>query len=160
MLRVEGHTTHPVFVPFESLNQLGCAGRASHIVEVDASSRLSTASGQHKRLCDVGLAGLVVAGGVHLVLVLVVVARTLSAHAPCRTYLVLRSLIEGRLDRVMPVGMPLHGVHQVNLGHSRALGVQREASSVHPQHLQHMSCLLYTSPSPRDRTRSRMPSSA
>eukprot|EP00656_Telonema_subtile_P004103 TRINITY_DN11865_c0_g1_i1.p1 TRINITY_DN11865_c0_g1~~TRINITY_DN11865_c0_g1_i1.p1 ORF type:complete len:108 (-),score=10.51 TRINITY_DN11865_c0_g1_i1:27-350(-) len=27
-------------------------------------------------------------------------------------------------------------------------------------HLQHMSCLLYTSPSPRDRTRSRMPSSA
>ena len=26
--------------------------------------------------------------------------------------------------------------------------------------LQHLSCLLYTSPSPRDRTRSRMPSSA
>ena len=26
--------------------------------------------------------------------------------------------------------------------------------------LQHMTCLLYTSPSPRDRTRSRMPSSA
>ena len=26
--------------------------------------------------------------------------------------------------------------------------------------LEHISCLLYTSPSPRDRTRSRMPSSA
>ena len=27
-------------------------------------------------------------------------------------------------------------------------------------HVRHMTCLLYTSPSPRDRTRSRMPSSA
>ena len=29
-----------------------------------------------------------------------------------------------------------------------------------PRCKQYMSCLLYTSPSPRDRTRSRMPSSA
>ena len=28
------------------------------------------------------------------------------------------------------------------------------------EHLEYMDCLLYTSPSPRDRTRSRMPSSA
>ena len=28
------------------------------------------------------------------------------------------------------------------------------------EHPQHIDCLLYTSPSPRDRTRSRMPSSA
>ena len=32
-------------------------------------------------------------------------------------------------------------------------------TSSHPKHTQH-TCLLYTSPSPRDRTRSRMPSSA
>ena len=29
-----------------------------------------------------------------------------------------------------------------------------------PQWIENMTCLLYTSPSPRDRTRSRMPSSA
>ena len=38
--------------------------------------------------------------------------------------------------------------------------VAGEASSTAPAGLQVLPCLLYTSPSPRDRTRSRMPSSA
>ena len=38
-----------------------------------------------------------------------------------------------------------------------ALGVPLEAGG---RHLRFGTCLLYTSPSPRDRTRSRMPSSA
>ena len=33
-------------------------------------------------------------------------------------------------------------------------------SSINKKFLKEMDCLLYTSPSPRDRTRSRMPSSA
>ena len=35
-----------------------------------------------------------------------------------------------------------------------------ENSNTIREHLQYYVCLLYTSPSPRDRTRSRMPSSA
>ena len=35
-----------------------------------------------------------------------------------------------------------------------------EAEAAHGTVTRHYSCLLYTSPSPRDRTRSRMPSSA
>ena len=62
-------------------------------------------------------------------------------------------------------------------GHSNALtsyattsvdespGKQSKASSIvqaywHKHRVKHRGCLLYTSPSPRDRTRSRMPSSA
>ena len=40
-----------------------------------------------------------------------------------------------------------------------AINLIRNAN-VHDDHLRYMVCLLYTSPSPRDRTRSRMPSSA
>ena len=41
------------------------------------------------------------------------------------------------------------------------VSVGAAAQTISPQMLQQLkSCLLYTSPSPRDRTRSRMPSSA
>ena len=44
----------------------------------------------------------------------------------------------------------------------RSLGLQRDLNSYKAEPLQAVipGCLLYTSPSPRDRTRSRMPSSA
>ena len=42
-----------------------------------------------------------------------------------------------------------------------AVGTTGEASTLSmEEHTQVINCLLYTSPSPRDRTRSRMPSSA
>ena len=38
--------------------------------------------------------------------------------------------------------------------------LNQKQKSIHPKFFYDKSCLLYTSPSPRDRTRSRMPSSA
>ena len=63
---------------------------------------------------------------------------------------------------VVPPGFGI--VHQVNLEYL-ARGVHKDAAGVYyPDSLvgtdSHTTCLLYTSPSPRDRTRSRMPSSA
>ena len=40
------------------------------------------------------------------------------------------------------------------------LEVVKKKNADQPEFLQAVTCLLYTSPSPRDRTRSRMPSSA
>ena len=46
-------------------------------------------------------------------------------------------------------------------GEKRVLKTWSRDSTIFPQFVGHtMACLLYTSPSPRDRTRSRMPSSA
>ena len=48
-------------------------------------------------------------------------------------------------------------------GEDKVIGIERihlEQDAGKSLHDQHPSCLLYTSPSPRDRTRSRMPSSA
>ena len=47
-------------------------------------------------------------------------------------------------------------VRKVTLGEHGALSSMREGALL----VDHTTCLLYTSPSPRDRTRSRMPSSA
>ena len=44
--------------------------------------------------------------------------------------------------------------------HPATLDLMRFAPSESPRSVQLYTCLLYTSPSPRDRTRSRMPSSA
>jgi len=53
-------------------------------------------------------------------------------------------------DAVLPIPTADHSVLQIDVGY-RAAAPHAEQSQV---------CLLYTSPSPRDRTRSRMPSSA
>ena len=48
-------------------------------------------------------------------------------------------------------------------GFQLGLGLGTLQTDMTPEHLgleSHLGCLLYTSPSPRDRTRSRMPSSA
>ena len=44
--------------------------------------------------------------------------------------------------------------------HAEGLGIPHIISWIHPSYSFADTCLLYTSPSPRDRTRSRMPSSA
>ena len=41
-----------------------------------------------------------------------------------------------------------------------ANGTKATTPAIFPTHTEAFACLLYTSPSPRDRTRSRMPSSA
>ena len=60
-------------------------------------------------------------------------------------------LFERKLDNAKPCGgaIPLCMVDEFDL-----------PESIIDRKVRHMSCLLYTSPSPRDRTRSRMPSSA
>ena len=45
-----------------------------------------------------------------------------------------------------------------HLGDKEAMDRIRQIRQIDERH--HLTCLLYTSPSPRDRTRSRMPSSA
>ena len=58
-------------------------------------------------------------------------------------------------DELLKAGRADHEIDaEVALRACRALGVERAAGA------QRNLCLLYTSPSPRDRTRSRMPSSA
>ena len=55
----------------------------------------------------------------------------------------------------MMAGMPVHNASQA-LGEIQGAGATRQSLKA----LKPGACLLYTSPSPRDRTRSRMPSSA
>ena len=57
-------------------------------------------------------------------------------------------------DTVLAMGSPA-GVSQ-----SVTVGVVANMEMITPGNTGSMNCLLYTSPSPRDRTRSRMPSSA
>ena len=52
------------------------------------------------------------------------------------------------------------GACSVFLGTMRDINSGDAIKSMELQHYPDMTCLLYTSPSPRDRTRSRMPSSA
>ena len=51
-------------------------------------------------------------------------------------------------------------VHLDVPGRIPPLGVRAALNTLLPPDVRVLSCLLYTSPSPRDRTRSRMPSSA
>ena len=54
-----------------------------------------------------------------------------------------------------------HGLNEGVCNHfSMTVPGREELFLVNPQGLHWSDCLLYTSPSPRDRTRSRMPSSA
>ena len=55
--------------------------------------------------------------------------------------------------------LPQHDVVQYD-GMAKDINDMRESTGEDPQWTGRMFCLLYTSPSPRDRTRSRMPSSA
>ena len=57
------------------------------------------------------------------------------------------------LDAVRKMGIPVH------LGHSPA-NIEGADLIVHTAAIMADNCLLYTSPSPRDRQKSRMPSSA
>ena len=69
--------------------------------------------------------------------------------------------------QVSPIGLGLAALGRpgyINLGHAQDLSAGRDVAAM--EHHAHAvldaawACLLYTSPSPRDRTRSRMPSSA
>ena len=55
---------------------------------------------------------------------------------------------------------PLEALQAVTVNSAVSLGIENEKGSVAPGMTADIACLLYTSPSPRDRTRSRMPSSA
>ena len=69
-------------------------------------------------------------------------------------------------DLLDPVSRALARVRQAAVGRTLtmpdfiALGVLRQLQGMPTLREQVQTCLLYTSPSPRDRTRSRMPSSA
>ena len=67
-----------------------------------------------------------------------------------------------QLTVIMSTGRRLTGVGEtVHEGFIAQLEPQEAVSSVERSRIgQGRACLLYTSPSPRDRTRSRMPSSA
>ena len=58
------------------------------------------------------------------------------------------------------VNIALQGTGTINADASNALGVTGAASAILCDFDQARACLLYTSPSPRDNTTSRMPSSA
>ena len=59
-------------------------------------------------------------------------------------------------DKAKPYPVPF-GAVQVD---GMALEFNIEPASTRQEFIHNITCLLYTSPSPRDRTRSRMPSSA
>ena len=63
------------------------------------------------------------------------------------------SVFDEREDRVIPIFMAPDDAE-------RYLLMMEEDVGYPPMQVVEMDCLLYTSPSPRDRTRSRMPSSA
>jgi len=72
--------------------------------------------------------------------------------------------LDGRdLNELRPIKMEVgivpnaDGSAYLEWGNNKIYAAVYGPREVHPHHL---SCLLYTSPSPRDRTRSRMPSSA
>ena len=67
----------------------------------------------------------------------------------------------GRIDTHGSVGVSVYAsasgdVTSVSFDNLSTVAVESDPSEIRPSY----SCLLYTSPSPRDRTRSRMPSSA
>ena len=76
-----------------------------------------------------------------------------------RGYDPIRVLSEDQVEAIHQTALTLlatQGMRVLNgtaLDHFRRAGARIEGQMVYP-------CLLYTSPSPRDRTRSRMPSSA
>ena len=57
-------------------------------------------------------------------------------------------------DLIDPTAINIHGTIHQKVPHAKCI------FHVHSKYATALSCLLYTSPSPRDRTRSRMPSSA
>ena len=64
-------------------------------------------------------------------------------------------------DRLLPIEEQMEALDRaVSAGKVRVLGCSNESPYGLTRSLWASSCLLYTSPSPRDRTRSRMPSSA
>ena len=69
-------------------------------------------------------------------------------------------------DQFMQYGMPAPEGEQLQLMAARMLGDQEQINRIRGTIVEQKlmvhfkTCLLYTSPSPRDRTRSRMPSSA
>ena len=75
--------------------------------------------------------------------------------------LTMESVVEGL--RALPATATMGEVSKV-IAHSSLLGARGNSGVILSQMLrgfvQQFPCLLYTSPSPRDRTRSRMPSSA
>ena len=75
----------------------------------------------------------------------------------------MRQVMEGKVTPVQlsAILMGLHVKSESVSEIAAAAFVMREFSTkVDTAGLEHLVCLLYTSPSPRDRTRSRMPSSA
>ena len=67
-----------------------------------------------------------------------------------------RSLEEGTnfIEKKLNIKLSEVGYHDFMGTHNRVIKVDKDI------YLEVIACLLYTSPSPRDRTRSRMPSSA
>ena len=68
------------------------------------------------------------------------------------------------LEAMLAASFSAGGQHQMMATHNRLLRLQNsiylEAIAIDHDAAATTGCLLYTSPSPRDRTRSRMPSSA
>ena len=65
--------------------------------------------------------------------------------------------------KILGVGSYLPGKPVTNLELKERYALEFNTEMVQNKigiHTRHIACLLYTSPSPRDRTRSRMPSSA
>ena len=59
------------------------------------------------------------------------------------------------------VNLSIEDIHLLHYCVLKRIETWEGSPSRHPQEQEHLwYCLLYTSPSPRDRTRSRMPSSA
>ena len=93
--------------------------------------------------------------GLELVLFGVFVFVVIGGAVAIVRWLNLRSRAVHHSDGLFPVMYHSGGYVNVNHEHAQALAVMHAAGRATSA-----SCLLYTSPSPRDRTRSRMPSSA
>ena len=81
----------------------------------------------------------------------------LILYVPLVSYLIYLSTQETLLSPLMGVGMFLIGIVMWTI---TEYVLHRFVFHYHPKSEWGKNCLLYTSPSPRDRTRSRMPSSA
>src|SRR5664280_3824474 len=84
-----------------------------------------------------------------------------------QTYRLLENLLEwansqrGKMPfNPVPVNLSQLFSEEILVLNEIAIGKSITLKSSFPDNLTIMACLLYTSPSPRDRTRSRMPSSA